>query len=199
MRIFLPLIERLAHRLGQCSRRFARDSRGATAVEFGMVAAPFFALVLAIMTIGTEYLTLHFLEHGVSTAARKLRTGEAQKAGMTLGDFRTLVCNSAGSMVACDSRLVIHIKSSATFAGLAPLASCTTNGVLTASSGVASDSVKTQSGNSSTAVSVMACYEWSAGKSLWSVLWGLISPTPRTQGKTILSTATAFRSEPYPE
>jgi hypothetical protein len=142
---------------------------------------------------------MHFLEHGVATAARKLRTGEAQKAGLTLADFRNLVCNSAGTMVACDNRLVIHIKSSPTFAGLVPLASCMTNGNLTPSSGLATDSVKSQSGNSSTAVSVMACYEWSAGKGFWSTLWSLVSPTPPTQGKTVLSSATAFRSEPYPD
>jgi Flp pilus assembly protein TadG len=191
--------ERLRIGLTRASRRFARDSRGATAVEFGMVAAPFFALVIAIMTIGTQYLTLHFLEHGVTTASRKLRTGEAQKAGLTIADFRKLVCDSAGTMIACDSRLVIHIKSSPTFAGLSPLASCMTNGNLTPSAGQGTDSIKSRSGNASTAVAVTACYEWSGGAGLWNVITSLVSPTPQTQGKTVLSTASAFRSEPYPD
>lgn len=179
------------------SRRFARDTSGATAVEFGMVAAPFFALVLAIMTIGTQYLALHFLEHGVNTASRKLRTGEAQKAGLTIADFRTMVCDAAGVMIACDNRLKIHIKSASTFAGLTPLASCMTAGNLTPSAGLGSDSVQSRSGGESTAVSVTACYEWSEGMGLWGKLMQLVSPAPPTQGKTILSAATAFLSEPF--
>jgi Flp pilus assembly protein TadG len=199
MRLCTLPLRRIQVAFTRASRRFGRDRRGATAVEFAMVAGPFFALVLAIMTIGTQYLTLHFLEHGVNSASRKLRTGEAQKTGLTLTDFRKLVCDAAGTMISCDGRLVVHIKSSATFAGLSPLASCVTNGNLTPSSGSGSDAITSQSGNASTAVSVTACYEWSKGSGFWNVLWGLVSPTPRTQGKTILSAATAFRSEPYPE
>lgn len=199
MRPHLQRFERLRAGTARAARLFARDRRGATAVEFAMVAAPFFALVLAIMTIGTQYLTLHFLEHGVSTASRKLRTGEAQKAGLTIADFRKLVCDASSMMIACDARLVIHVKSSPTFAGLSPVAPCMTGGDLTPSAGLGADSIVSRSGNASTAVSVMACYEWSGGAGMWRTLYSLVSPTPQTQGKIILSAANAFRSEPYPE
>jgi len=178
-------------------RQFCRDRRGATAVEFGLVAVPFFAILLVIMTVGLHYLMYHSLERGVLDAARLLRTGEAQKAGMDLDDFRQLVCESAGSLIACDNHLVIHIKSSPTFAGLAPLTTCATNGSLTPSGGGGSDGIRTKAGDASTAVVVTACYNWEMGSGLWQLVWNLIAPAPATQGKTIMTATTSFRSEPF--
>lgn len=191
------LVRRLRATLVRPVRRFHRDCRGATAVEFGLIALPFFTMILGMMAVGTHYMAYHSLERGVLDASRLLRTGEAQKAGMDLDDFRQLFCNSAGTFIACDSHLVIHIKSSETFAGLAPATACLTNGVLTASAGSGSDAVSSQSGEESTAVQVTACYDWELGSELWQMLWNLISPAPRVQGRTVLSATTAFRSEPY--
>lgn len=178
-------------------RRFCADTRGATAVEFAVVLAPFLALTLGIMTVGFQYMTAHFLEYGVETAARKLKTGEAQKAGLTLNGFRELFCDAAGFMVSCDKRLVIHIKSSATFAGLSPVTSCVKDGVLVPAEGNPGDNIRTRAGNASNAVVVSACYQWNEGKGLWQMLFDLISPTPPVEGKVILSAAIAFRAEPF--
>lgn len=184
-------------RLVAFTRRFRRNVDGATAVEFAIVSAPFFLLMLGIMTVGMQHLTLHSLEQGVADASRKLRTGEAQKAGLSVGDFRTLVCQSAGSNISCDNRLVIHIKSGDSFADLSPPTNCMTNGNLTPAAGLGTDGIRTASGNASTAVLVTACYDWELGSSLWQSVWNVLSPMPPTQGKTILSAATAFRSEPF--
>ena len=43
--------------------RFRADRRGTTAIEFGFVAAPFFLLMLGIMTIGLQFFTIHSLEN----------------------------------------------------------------------------------------------------------------------------------------
>jgi len=183
--------------LGGTVRRFGSDTRGTTAIEFGMVIGPFLVLVLGITTIGIQFLTSHYLEYGVEAAGRKLRTGEAQKAGMTLNGFRQLFCEETSVILACDTRLVIHIKSSATFAGLMPVPACVTNGALTPSTGSGGDSIRTKSGGASNTVVVTACYDWEFGRALWGRIWDLISPMPTAQGKTVLSAATAFRSEPF--
>jgi Flp pilus assembly pilin Flp len=188
---------RLRAKLAFAVRRFARDCRGVTAIEFGLVALPFFAMVFAMMTIGLNYLTYYSLEKGVVDAARLLRTGEAQKAGLDLDDFRKLVCDGAGGFITCDNHLVVHIKSSETFAGLSPPASCVTNGALSPSSGTGSDALTSKTGEDDIAVQVTACYEWEMGADLWQTIWSLVSPDPVVQGKTILSATTAFRSEPY--
>ena len=179
-------------------RRFGADSRGVTSIEFAMVIGPFLLLVVGIMTIGLQYLTSHFIEHGVEVAARKIRTGEAQKAGVTLSGFRKLFCDEVGFMIDCDeSRLVLHIKNADTFAGLMPLTNCITDGALTPSAGEGDDDIRTRTGGAGEAVVVSACYEWDMGLGLWQRVWNLVSPYPPVQGRPVLTAATAFKSEPF--
>ncbi|MFA5948661.1 MAG: TadE/TadG family type IV pilus assembly protein [Hyphomicrobium sp.] len=177
--------------------RVRKDARGTTAVEFGLVAGPFFLLMLGIITVGLHYFTITSLEYGVAAAARKIRTGEAQTQNMTVASFRQLVCDEAGSYVACDGNLVIHLKRGATFADLDPPISCLTNGNLTPSGNTAANAVSTYSGAASATVLVTACYNWQLGFSLWRSLWSLLSVTPTSGDKTIISATTTFRTEPY--
>jgi Flp pilus assembly pilin Flp len=197
MRSITPSLPIVRAKLARFFREFRRDGDGTTAIEFALVSVPFVVVILAMMTVGIHYLTSHSLQRGVLDAARQLRTGEAQKAGLDLDDFRQLVCDAAGTFISCDKHLVIHIKSNAKFAGLAPATSCVTDGKLTPSAGAGTDAVSSRSGEESTAVQVMACYEWEMGSVFWQTIWNLISPTPIVQGKTVLSATTAFRSEPY--
>lgn len=185
-------------RLFQVARRFRDDARGATAVEFGLISAPFFLLMMGIMTVGLHYLTLHSLEHAVVEASRQIRTGQAQKANLTADDFRKMVCDAAGTFIACDDRLVIHFRSARAFRDLTPVATCIVDGGLAPPSVSGGDSLVTAVGPASRKVSVNICYDWTMGLPLWRSIWNLISPTPATSsGKTILSAATVFQSEPY--
>lgn len=180
------------------------DRRGTTAIEFGFIAGPFFLLMLGIMTVGMHYFTIHSLELGVSTAARKIRTGEAQKAGQTFADFKQMICNEAGSYIKC-GKLVVHVKSGANFADLDPPTPCVTGGNLTASTGLGTDPLANYSGTASAAVVVTACYQWDFGGYLWQRVWNTLTVGPGTPsgttakvvGNTIISAATTFRSEPY--
>ena len=56
------------------------------AVEFALVALPFLLFVLGIVGMGLYFLASTSLEYGVEAAARKIRTGEADKGDMTVGD-----------------------------------------------------------------------------------------------------------------
>ncbi len=192
-----PKFERLRRRVGRTARRFQTDARGAAGVEFALVVVPFLLMAMGIITIGMHYLVVNFLEHGVEVAARQLRTGEAQKGGVTAGQFRQLVCDAAGPLIACDERLVVHVKSRATFADLMPITPCITNGRLTPAEGEADDAISTQAGDASQAVLVNICYEWDAGFGLWQRIWTLLAAERVDRGNPILSAATAFRSEPF--
>ena len=185
--------------------RWRSDRRGATAVEFAFVAAPFFLLVLGVVTTGMHYFTMSSLEHGVEMAARKIRTGEAQKGNMTNAGFRQLVCDESGSYINCNANLVVHVKSGATFAALDPPTPCVTNGTLTGSGGASADLLANQSGGATATVLVTACYQWDLGSSLWQGIWNMFTVGPWAQagasataaGKTILQATTTFRTEPY--
>jgi Flp pilus assembly protein TadG len=80
-------------------RAFARDERGVTAIEFGVLALPFFTVIFAILQTAIMFLTSQVLDSALEDASRKVRTGEA--SGYTIAQFRTLVCDSTYSLIDC--------------------------------------------------------------------------------------------------
>jgi Flp pilus assembly protein TadG len=198
MRAGKMIAVRYGARLAHTASRWARDRSGATAVEFGLVIGPFILMLVGIMAVGLQFFTIHSLEHGVTAAARKLKTGEAQKAGQTLADFRQMVCDESGTLIPCDASLVVHVKSGATFADLDPPVACMTNGKLTPSSGNAANPISSYSGGASATVVVTACYDWDLGSTLWQAIWNVVaSNRAENDGKAVVSSTLAFRSEPY--
>lgn len=168
-------------------RSLLKDEDGATAVEFGMVATPFLLFVLGILGVGLYYLALISLEYGVESAARKIRTGEAEKGALTVGGFKSLVC-AAAIGIDC-SKVTVIIKSEKTWGEIDP-PSCLTNGSQTPSSGNADDALSKYSGSASQVVLVTACYHWKLADSFKFMKFSASDPT-------ILQAATAFKSEPY--
>lgn len=96
---------RETHRRGRPGRAGARplaalvrDRRGATAVEFAMLAFPFFALFCVIVQSGVQLLAQQTLDMSVERAARLLRTGEFQDAADGSDPatrMRKVLCGSA--------------------------------------------------------------------------------------------------------
>src|SRR5690606_2566182 len=68
-------------RLNRRRRALGRDERGVTAVEFGLLALPFFTIIAAILQTSLVFLADQVLESAVHDAARAIRTGQAQEAG----------------------------------------------------------------------------------------------------------------------
>ena len=64
---------------GRC---FIDDRRGSAAVEFGILAIPFFLLVFAIIEVALQFFVAEILDTATSQAARLIRTGEAYHAGL---------------------------------------------------------------------------------------------------------------------
>lgn len=60
-------------------RRIALDCRGVTAIEFAVLALPFFALICAIMQSALIVLAQQSLDRALERAARSLRTGTFQE------------------------------------------------------------------------------------------------------------------------
>ena len=73
---------------------FAGNQRGIAAIEFGFIALPFFAILIAIFQIGLLFFAQNELETAVEKAARQLLTGSAQKSAMTQTQFIASVCNN---------------------------------------------------------------------------------------------------------
>lgn len=65
----------------KCAAKFARNEDGATAMEFGMVAAPFLGIVLAIVQTSMTMLVMQGLDAAVQDASRAVMTGQALENG----------------------------------------------------------------------------------------------------------------------
>lgn len=105
------MIRKIAtHLAGRGRRRaaFAGDERGATAVEFALLAFPFFTIIAGILQTSMVLLTGQVLESAVNDASRVIRTGQIRDQGNSLATFRTELCDRLYGLVnSCDG---LHIR-----------------------------------------------------------------------------------------
>ena len=104
-------------------RPFLRDTRGAAAVEFGLVGIPFIFMTIGIIELALVFAAANMLEGGVADASRMIRTGQLQQEGGNPEDaFREALCQHAMILISCEN---IQIESIAiednTFGGIADL------------------------------------------------------------------------------
>ncbi|RIA36682.1 Flp pilus assembly protein TadG [Hephaestia caeni] len=97
------------------ARALARDTRGATIIEFAIVALPFIALLIAILQTSLVFFAQQTLETTSEETARQLVTGAAQKAGMSKSDFKEAACENLPSFMSCDN-LMIDVQTVDSFA-----------------------------------------------------------------------------------
>ena len=165
---------------------FAEDRRGATAVEFALIAAPFFFLIFGLLEICLIFIMSNVMEHAVSEASRSLRTGEAQGAGITQALFREDICAELIELLDCDAGLHIDVRTAANFGA-------TPGGVPLDADGEFDDSGFTfQPGAANEIVAVRVFYEW-------DLITPYISqPLANMSGnKHLLQTSAVFRNEPF--
>lgn len=81
---------------------FARDERGVTAIEFGLLALPFFTIIAAILETAIMFLAGQVLDSAVEDASRMIKTGRAQAANYTIANFRTLMCGYTFNLFDCN-------------------------------------------------------------------------------------------------
>lgn len=164
--------------------KFRREESGATAIEFGIVAAPFFALMIAIMEVALVYFANFSLENGVDRAARLIRTGQAQEQGFSQSQFKQAVCENVSVISGCLEGLKIEVVRYDNFGGVAPSDPLDGDGQLR-------DDFGYDPGTGGDVVLVRAFYEWS----LVAAIPGGLGNMP--SGGRLISAVAAFRNEPF--
>lgn len=82
---------------------WAEDNSGATAVEFALIATPFFFLIFGLLEVSMIFIISTTLEFGLNDAARSIRTGAFQTGSTpTLAAFRSAVCDNLFSLLDCN-------------------------------------------------------------------------------------------------
>lgn len=82
-------------------RRFRRDHRGSAAVEFSLVAVPFFALLFAIIETGIVFFAGQVLETAVQDSGRLIYTNQIKNTGTTAAEFKANVCSRVTVLMSC--------------------------------------------------------------------------------------------------
>ncbi|WP_313195507.1 TadE/TadG family type IV pilus assembly protein [Shinella zoogloeoides] len=87
-------------------RRFLRRRDGATAIEFAILAIPFFVIVFASIETFVAFMGDQLLANATDTMARKIRTGEIRAASAASNattelQFRTAFCEEIKILMPC--------------------------------------------------------------------------------------------------
>lgn len=166
--------------------RMAKDKKGATAVEFAIVALPFFALLGAILETALVFFAGIMMDHALNQSAREIRTGQLQLAGGSPEAFRNSVCGRTAGLVSCN-RLRIDVRTLESFGGATTLP-------LDEDGMVDMEAISFLPGNPGEIVLVRAFYDWP-----------LIVPnlglgmSNMSGNRRLLTSTTAFRNEPFQE
>lgn len=111
---------RAGHRRIAIVRRFKRNEDGAAAIEFALIALPFFALLFAIMEAALVFWTGQVLEEAVNQASRTLYTGGFQQSmvntapGDVPGKLKEELCRRVKGLLDC-SKIKIDVQTSTQF------------------------------------------------------------------------------------
>jgi Flp pilus assembly protein TadG len=166
-------------------RRFAKGDDGIAAVEFGIVAAPFLALMFAIMETAIVFFASQTLETAVADSARLIMTGQAQSGNFTQAQFKTAVCSKILGLFDCQNGIKIDVRTYSDFSSISSAKPFDANGNL-------QNNFVYTPGNAGDIVVVRLMYEWPIYVSLLGFNLADMSGNKRL----IIATA-AFRNEPY--
>jgi Flp pilus assembly protein TadG len=93
--------------------RFIRSRRASSAIEFAILAAPFFYLIMGIIQVGIFYMAQSALDTGVIKTAETLHANFSTGSAATLldaGALKSSVASSAGAMITNDSTLAVELR-----------------------------------------------------------------------------------------
>ncbi len=166
-------------------RSFSRNRHGSAAVEFAMIAVPFFMMLFAIIETGLVFFAQQALETATQDTSRLLLTGQAQTAGYSQSQFKTALCNRLSSMFDCVNGIYINVTNYANFGSVAPSTPIDASGNFV-------NNMSYSPGGSGVITLVQVYYMWPL------FVTGLGYNYANVNGHyRLLAATTAFRNEPY--
>ena len=171
---------------------FIRDSKGATAVEFALIATPFLAILAALIQTFLAFFAQSVLENAVRQSSRQILTGQVQTQDTGLSQsaamaaFQQAVCSNAAHLFTCTGLMVdVQVANNWSSANTAmPTLTYDSNGNV-------NNTWQFNPGNAGDVVVVRVMY-------LWPVFFGSIAFNMANQAngtREIMATA-AFQNEP---
>jgi Flp pilus assembly protein TadG len=155
------------------------------AIDFALVAMPFFLFLFGTLEIVLVFFANAVLENGLEIVARKIRTGEVQAQNMTEQQFRQILCDEISTLLACDAHLATDVRPSGNFAGAQFTDPLDGNGNLRTD-------FKFDPGHAGDVILARAFYRW-------DVMTPLIGQflSNMSDGDRLVVSSMAFRNEPF--
>ncbi|MFD2237900.1 TadE/TadG family type IV pilus assembly protein [Aureimonas populi] len=160
-------------------RRLAGDRSGATAVEFALLAFPFFLTIFALLEVALLFVAELTLDAGVDRIGREIRTGQTFAAQPTREEFRQALCSSVGFLLDCD-KLKIDLATYTSYGAIEP-------GPPRRDGRIDDDALRYEIGGASEIVALRVYYEW-------PIVTNVMRQIQDTQ---LLTGMTAFRTEAF--
>jgi Flp pilus assembly protein TadG len=167
--------------------KFVHGCAGATAVDFAMVAAPFVALLLALIQTALVFFAGRVLDEVTAQASRYILTGQAQQSNMTQSAFANYVCQNTVALFNCN-KFMVNVQNYNSFA----TANTVTPTLTFNAQGQVTNQWSYAPGNPGDIVIVQVMYQW-------PVAFGPLgfNLSNLANGNRLLISTTAFKNEPY--
>jgi Flp pilus assembly protein TadG len=179
-------LTRTASRLRSC-KYFVACKKGAAAVEFALVAAPFLALLVALFQTALVFFAGRVLDVVTDQASRYILTGQAQNSSMTQSGFATYVCNNTFALFNC-ANFMINVQNYNSFSSASTSAPTLTFN----SKGKVTNTWTYSPGGPGDIVVVQVMYQWPV------VLGPLgFNLSNLSNGNRLLMSTAVFKNEPY--
>ena len=168
-------------------KRYAGCTRAASAVEFAIIAAPFVALLVAIVQTALVFFAGRLLDETAEQASRYIFTGQAQSAGMTQTQFANYLCQKSSTLFTCGN-FMINVQNYNSFAA----ANTSTPTLTFDSSGAVTNQWAWSPGSPGDIVIVQVMYQW-------PVMMGPLgfNLANLANGNRLLVSTVAFKTEPF--
>ena len=182
-------VHKALRRLHIRAKTYRKNRDGATALEFGLLAIPFFMLIFGILELAVILFLSASMTHSVGEAGRQIRVGNFQACGGDPADkFKELVCNNMASLGDCSERLTVDVKTGPNFQSIVlpdpPDAEDT-------ESGAPNGTVDTTKGGDPVVARAVYYYSLALPAQLTRL------ETEKGTGIRELVSSTAFRNEPF--
>jgi Flp pilus assembly protein TadG len=202
-------IERIRKPRFRLWRKLARSRDGAAAIEFAILAVPYFLIIFAIIETFVAFAAEQLVTNAVNTLGRQLRTGQITyqlnrvDTDMDVTKFRRAFCNEVNIMIQCSeseittpSKLYIDAR---TFASFAAIPKTIPRVSTDAFADIDPTSFNFAPGGPSTINMLRAYYRWQVITDLVRPYITTIRPADGSMPSDFLIVATtAFQNENYP-
>ncbi|MDA4847948.1 TadE/TadG family type IV pilus assembly protein [Hoeflea poritis] len=182
--------------------RLKRDENGGAAIEFALLAIPFFLLIFAIIETCIAFAAEQTLNYAVDKLGRELRTGQltfatGESTDITEEEFRTRLCSEVSIMFTCgtdvDDRLYVDLQNYGDFASIP-------TDVPIVAGKLDDTGFDFDPGGASTINVLRAYYTWRVTVDLFRPYIANITADSESQANYYLIVATtAYRNEAYDE